>query len=712
MTIPEAVQLVFHAGEMCEGGEVFLLDMGESIKIIDLAKKMVELSGLSVKNSESEEGDISLVEIGLRPGEKLYEELLIEGTPIATTHPRIFKSRESFIPFSEMAIKVKDIETLFKKEKEYIDKKNVLILESYRIIEETNLKITNDLTIFKTSKNIELIKNIKNEIKIIIKEKYKIIKYNTNIKNKIIFCEKKMNESNTILTDYPYIKKIQSDITIQYNIISKLPNDAKITIIEIDKIIEKLNKSNLEIKNEIKELEIKSKIDIFTISYNDNKILFDNNLVNIKQILKKYEEDLNNDVDGNGKIDFNDFEGIETDISIDYNNYKKYKERLGFLNKKTIILDESSNIINELIINKLKDDFTKLKDDFTKLFYDIKKIYSKLPINSDNEQLLKPKYDDVNKIINVNDDNNITTLFNMIKKIKNIKNNTTKYRNKYEPIIESFENGLKSKITSLITQINDSFKGINIEAKNIIQEIGTKTIINDDNLKISNLVTKFKSIDQSSISTNKTIFSNFIKKYDDNGNKNEFITNRDQLINELDKLGFTNPDLNKLKTLNNNEFDTNKQKLDESFTQFNNNNQFIDGINNTIRFINNIIKKSELVTNSIHKIIILLNSLLKGPKLNAQNTYIQSIIMIAKCLINMKDSNIKSVILRTSFNNDIINKPVSNQFKIPDSIIGISSYTEANIKDLPYKDIKKLEQITKDILLFCKVDKVDELLYK
>ncbi|MFL6730415.1 MAG: polysaccharide biosynthesis protein [Sphingomicrobium sp.] len=97
MTIPEASQLVIQAGAMAEGGEIFLLDMGEPVRVRDLARAMVELSGLSVRDDSDPDGDIEIVEIGLRPGEKLHEELLIEQNALPTTHPRIVKARESMI---------------------------------------------------------------------------------------------------------------------------------------------------------------------------------------------------------------------------------------------------------------------------------------------------------------------------------------------------------------------------------------------------------------------------------------------------------------------------------------------------------------------------------------------------------------------------------------------------------------------------------------
>jgi FlaA1/EpsC-like NDP-sugar epimerase len=102
MTIPEAAQLVIQAGAMAKGGEVFVLDMGQPVKIYDLAKRMVELSGLSVKNPETGSGDIEIVITGLRPGEKLYEELLIGENPTSTPHPRIMMAREDFLPWEAL----------------------------------------------------------------------------------------------------------------------------------------------------------------------------------------------------------------------------------------------------------------------------------------------------------------------------------------------------------------------------------------------------------------------------------------------------------------------------------------------------------------------------------------------------------------------------------------------------------------------------------
>jgi len=106
MTIPEAAQLVIQAGAMARGGDVFVLDMGEPVRIMDLARRMVELSGLRVRDHEDPEGDIEIQVTGLRPGEKLYEELLIGNQPEPTTHPRIMKAHEDFLGWSELNSKL------------------------------------------------------------------------------------------------------------------------------------------------------------------------------------------------------------------------------------------------------------------------------------------------------------------------------------------------------------------------------------------------------------------------------------------------------------------------------------------------------------------------------------------------------------------------------------------------------------------------------
>ncbi len=102
MTIPEAAQLVLQAAAMACGGEVFVLEMGQPVKIIDLAQRIVELSGLKVRGPQRPDGDIEFTFIGLRPGEKLYEELLIGNNPTRTAHPRIMKAHEDFMPWPEL----------------------------------------------------------------------------------------------------------------------------------------------------------------------------------------------------------------------------------------------------------------------------------------------------------------------------------------------------------------------------------------------------------------------------------------------------------------------------------------------------------------------------------------------------------------------------------------------------------------------------------
>lgn len=102
MTIPEAAQLVIQAGSMGAEGDVFVLDMGEPVKIMDLARRLIALSGLSVRDEYRPNGDIEIKITGLRPGEKLYEELLIGGDVSATEHPQIMRAHEVELPYSEM----------------------------------------------------------------------------------------------------------------------------------------------------------------------------------------------------------------------------------------------------------------------------------------------------------------------------------------------------------------------------------------------------------------------------------------------------------------------------------------------------------------------------------------------------------------------------------------------------------------------------------
>jgi FlaA1/EpsC-like NDP-sugar epimerase len=109
MTIPEAAQLVIQAGAMAGGGDVYVLDMGQPVKIMDLARRMVVLSGLTIKDESYPAGDIEIKVTGLRPGEKLYEELLIGDNPLPTTHSRIMKAHEEFLPWDELQTKLHEL---------------------------------------------------------------------------------------------------------------------------------------------------------------------------------------------------------------------------------------------------------------------------------------------------------------------------------------------------------------------------------------------------------------------------------------------------------------------------------------------------------------------------------------------------------------------------------------------------------------------------
>jgi len=111
MTIPEAAQLVIQAGAMARGGDVFVLDMGKPVKIIDLARRMIELSGLSVRDNDRPDGDMEIAISGLRPGEKLYEELLIGDNPASTSHPRIMKAQDDFIAWKTLAVELNALES-------------------------------------------------------------------------------------------------------------------------------------------------------------------------------------------------------------------------------------------------------------------------------------------------------------------------------------------------------------------------------------------------------------------------------------------------------------------------------------------------------------------------------------------------------------------------------------------------------------------------
>lgn len=109
MTIPEAARLVLHAGAMAENGDLFILDMGMPIKILDLARRMIALSGLTVRDASRPKGDIPITFMGLRPGEKLFEELLIGENPLPTDHPRIIRAREDFMAWPDLKLHLQSL---------------------------------------------------------------------------------------------------------------------------------------------------------------------------------------------------------------------------------------------------------------------------------------------------------------------------------------------------------------------------------------------------------------------------------------------------------------------------------------------------------------------------------------------------------------------------------------------------------------------------
>ena len=117
MTITEAAQLVIQAGALGKSSEVFILDMGESVKIRHLINKMIKLSGFSVKDQNNPDGDIEIQITGLRPGEKLYEELLLGDNPQKTNHDKIQKAQDPFIPFEQLKIDLDNLSFLIQDNK-------------------------------------------------------------------------------------------------------------------------------------------------------------------------------------------------------------------------------------------------------------------------------------------------------------------------------------------------------------------------------------------------------------------------------------------------------------------------------------------------------------------------------------------------------------------------------------------------------------------
>ena len=152
MTITEAAQLVIQAGAMGKNSEVFVLDMGESVKIKNLIYQMIELSGLTVKDNKNPSGDIEVKITGLRPGEKLFEELLIGDNPQKTHHPKIQKINDPFIPFDQLEKHLDNLKSLLEKNNS-IEVKDLLekILRSYN----SNSEIVDNIYVEQKLSNIE-----------------------------------------------------------------------------------------------------------------------------------------------------------------------------------------------------------------------------------------------------------------------------------------------------------------------------------------------------------------------------------------------------------------------------------------------------------------------------------------------------------------------------------------------------------------------------
>jgi FlaA1/EpsC-like NDP-sugar epimerase len=114
MSISEAVELVIQAGAMSKGGDIFILDMGEPITILELAKKMIRFAGFSLAEEDGSNDGIKIIFTGLRPGEKLYEELFIEPIQVETSHPKIFRTSQEFLKIEEANEYLEELETAIK----------------------------------------------------------------------------------------------------------------------------------------------------------------------------------------------------------------------------------------------------------------------------------------------------------------------------------------------------------------------------------------------------------------------------------------------------------------------------------------------------------------------------------------------------------------------------------------------------------------------
>jgi FlaA1/EpsC-like NDP-sugar epimerase len=157
MTITEAAQLVIQAGAMSQDCDVFILDMGESVKIKDLIYRIVNLSGLTVKDEENLNGNIEIKVTGLRPGEKLYEELLLGENPQNTKHKKIKKAQDPFMSFNELEVNLNILKNLLDNNK-IIEVKEMLekIVKAYK----SNSKIVDHMYIEQISNNKNY--NVKN----------------------------------------------------------------------------------------------------------------------------------------------------------------------------------------------------------------------------------------------------------------------------------------------------------------------------------------------------------------------------------------------------------------------------------------------------------------------------------------------------------------------------------------------------------------------
>ena len=159
MSIPEAVQLVIQAGAMAKGGEVFVLDMGESVKIVDLAKKMISLAGYQQRDQYNPDGDIEIHYSGLRPGEKLYEELLIGDNVKGTKHSRIMQANEEFLPLNELQALLTDLhEVLTNDVLEEIKESLTHIVGGYTPWKDNDVESSDDIHVKNSEKKVIPIK--------------------------------------------------------------------------------------------------------------------------------------------------------------------------------------------------------------------------------------------------------------------------------------------------------------------------------------------------------------------------------------------------------------------------------------------------------------------------------------------------------------------------------------------------------------------------